>query len=77
MTARLPTHSELTNLYSRAEVRACLGWSDDKLRRRLAKLSEIRPSGSCRSLKNARRTEVTSLLASFCLETQNSAEKRA
>src|SRR4051812_48665000 len=49
MTARLPSHAELTNLYSRAEVRACLGWSDDKLRRRLGKLAaEVQPSGSGR-----------------------------
>ena len=48
MTARLPTHHELTNLYSRAEVRACLGWSDEKLRRRLLKLRDVRPSGNGR-----------------------------
>lgn len=48
MTARLPTHAELTNLYSRADVRACLGWSDEKLRRRLAKLPAVQPSGSGR-----------------------------
>jgi len=48
MIARLPTPNELCNLYSRAEVRASLGWSDEKLRRRLLRMPEIRPSGSGR-----------------------------
>ena len=44
----LPTGHDLARLYSRAEVRACLAWSDEKLRRRLLKLPTVRPSGSGR-----------------------------
>jgi len=45
----LPTGDELANLYSRSQVRALLGWSDDKLRRRLGKLpAAAQPSGSGR-----------------------------
>lgn len=45
---RLPSRDDLTRLYSRAEVRASLGWSDEKLRRRLAKVPQVQPSGNRR-----------------------------
>lgn len=44
----LPAGAELTALYSRGEVRARLGWGDDKLRRRLSVCRHVVPSGSGR-----------------------------